>query len=109
MTMIHSIQEGLPLSAADGELQMIASQIKFHASYLGVLLFSLGFLQFGKLGRAIAIALWCYIPCGVLISVLPVDAAKALVLGRTIFFVFAFILSAILFSSQAKTSAPIKS
>jgi hypothetical protein len=106
MTMVHSIQAGLPLSAAEGELQMIASQIKFHSSYLGVLLFSFGFLQFGKLGRAIAITLWCYIPCGVLISVLPVDAAKTLVLGRTIFFVFAFVLSAVLFWSQAKTSTP---
>jgi hypothetical protein len=106
MTMVHSIEEGLPLSAAEGEMQMIASAIKFHASYLGVLLFSFGFLQFGKLGRAIAIALWAYIPCGVLISVMPVEQAKALVLGRTIFFVFAFILSAILFFSQANKSAP---
>ena len=105
MTMVHSIKEGLPLSAAEGEVQMIASAIKFHASYLGVLLFSFGFLQFGKLGRAIAIALWAYIPCGVLISVMPVEQAKALVLGRTVFFVFAFILSAILFFSQANKSA----
>ena len=105
MTMVHSIEEGLPLSAAEGEMQMIASAIKFHASYLGVLLFSFGFLQFGKLGRAIAFVLWAYIPCGVLISVMPVEQAKALVLGRTIFFVFAFILSAILFFSQANKTA----
>src|SRR6266851_351237 len=102
MTMAHSIQSGLPLSAVDGQLQMIASQVKFHSSYLAVLLFSFGFLQFGKLGRVIAIVLWCYIPCGVLISVTPVESAKALVLGRTIFFVFAFILSAALFFSQPK-------
>ncbi|MCC8956697.1 hypothetical protein H8B02_25670 [Bradyrhizobium sp. Pear77] len=103
MTMVHAIQNGLPLSPADGELQMIASQVKFHASYLAVLLFSFGFLQFGRLGRTIAAALWCYIPFGVLISVTPVEQAKALVLGRTIFFVFAFILSAVLFASQAKS------
>jgi hypothetical protein len=42
----------------------------------------------------------------VLISVMPVEQAKALVLGRTIFFVFAFILSAILFFSLAKKAAP---
>ncbi len=100
MTMVHAIQNGLPLSAADGELQMIASQVKFHASYLAVLLFSFGYLQFGKLGKAIALVLWCYIPFGVLISVTPVEQAKALVLGRTIFFVFAFILSAVLFFSH---------
>lgn len=103
MTMVHAIQNGLPLSPADGELQMIASQVKFHASYLAVLLFSFGFLQFGRLGRTIAAVLWCYIPFGVLISVTPVEQAKALVLGRTIFFVFAFILSAVLFASQAKS------
>ena len=105
MTMVHAIQNGLPLSAADSELQMIASQVKFHASYLAVLLFSFGFLQFGKLGKAIAMVLWCYIPFGVLISVTPVEQAKALVLGRTIFFVFAFILSAVLFFSQGATSS----
>lgn len=104
--MVHAIQNGLPLSATDGELQMIASQVKFHSSYLAVLLFSFGFLQFGKLGKAIAVVLWCYIPFGVLISVTPVESAKALVLARTIFFVFAFILSAVLFFSQARAPAP---
>jgi hypothetical protein len=104
MTMVHSIENGLPLSVADGQLQMIASQVKFHSSYLAVLLFSFGFLQFGKLGRVIAIVLWCYIPCGVLISVTLVEQARALVLGRTIFFVFAFILSAALFFSRSSTS-----
>jgi hypothetical protein len=106
MTMVHSIQNGLPVSVAEGQLQMVASQVKFHSSYLAVLLFSFGFLQFGRLGRIIAVVLWCYIPCGVLISVMPVESAKALVLGRTIFFVFAFILSAILFFSLAKKAAP---
>ncbi len=104
MTMVHSVQHGLPLSVTDGQLQMIASQVKFHASYLAVLLFSFGFLQFGRLGRIIAVVLWCYIPCGVLISVTPVELAQALVLGRTIFFVFAFILSAVLFFSQGPAS-----
>ena len=104
MTMVHSVQHGLPLFVTDGQLQMIASQVKFHASYLAVLLFSFGFLQFGRLGRIIAVVLWCYIPCGVLISVTPVESAQALVLGRTIFFVFAFILSAVLFFSQGPAS-----
>ena len=104
MTMVHSIQNSLPVSPADGELQMIASQVKFHASYFAVFLFSFGFLQFGRLGRVIAVLLWLYIPCGVLISVVPVESARLLVLGRTIFFVFAFILSAILFFSRPKTS-----
>ena len=44
-----------------------------------------------------------YIPFGILISVLPPDAAKALVLGWTIFFVLGFVLSAVLFVSLART------
>jgi hypothetical protein len=109
MTMVHSVENGLPLSVTDGQLQMIASQVKFHSSYLAVLLFSFGFLQLGRLGRIIAVVLWCYIPCGVLISVTPVESAQALVLGRTIFFVFAFILSAALFFSQAAASSQMTS
>jgi hypothetical protein len=104
MTMVHSVQNGLPISVTDGQLQMIASQVKFHASYLAALLFAFGFLQFGRLGRIIAVVLWCYIPCGVLISVTPVESAQPLVLGRTIFFVFAFILSAVLFFTQPGSS-----
>ena len=105
--MVHAIETGLPVSAVDGEFQMVASQIKFHASYLATFLFSLGFLRLGGVGRIIAIVLWCYIPCGVLISVLPPDSAKLLVLGRTIFFVFAFVLSAILFFSLARTERSV--
>jgi hypothetical protein len=104
--MTHAIESGLPISAADGQFQMVASQIKFHASYLSVLLYSFGFWQFGKFGRVIAVVLWCYIPCGVLISVIPPDSAKLLVLGRTIFFVFAFVLSAILFFAPPRTREP---
>jgi hypothetical protein len=102
MTMVHSIENALPLAVGDGQFQMVASQIKFHASYLSVLLFSLGLWKLGSLGRLIAVSLWCYIPCGVLLSVLPADSAKALVLARTVFFIFAFVLSAILFFGSTK-------
>jgi hypothetical protein len=103
--MAHAIESGLPISAADGQFQMVASQIKFHASYLSALLFSFGLWRLGGLGRVIAVVLWCYIPCGVLISVIPPDAAGPLVLGRTIFFVFAFVLSAVLFFARTREQA----
>ena len=51
MTMVHSIQNRIAAFGDRRRLQMIASQVKFHASYLAVLLFSFGFLQFGRLGR----------------------------------------------------------
>jgi hypothetical protein len=107
MTVVHAIQTGLPVSVEGGEFQMVASQIKFHASYLAVLLFSLGLLRLGGFGRIVAFVLWCYIPCGVLISVVPPEQAKLLALGRTIFFVFAFLLSAVLFFSLARTERPM--
>src|SRR6266700_20108 len=103
----HAIESGLPISVADGQFQMVASQIKFHASYLSVLLYSFGFWQFGRFGRVIAVVLWCYIPCGVLISVVPPDAAGPLVLGRTIFFVFAFVLSAALFFARTQERSAV--
>jgi hypothetical protein len=103
MTTVHALETGLPVSVSDGEFQMAASQIKFHASYLATFLFSLGFLRLGRFGRVIAVVLWCYIPFGILISVVPPDQAKVLVLARTVFFVLAFVLSAILFFSLART------
>jgi hypothetical protein len=101
MTTVHALQAGLPVSVADGEFQMVASQIKFHASDLATLLFSLGLLKLGRLGRVIAVVFWFYIPFNILISVFPTDQAKPLVLARTIFFVLSFVLSAILFFSLA--------
>jgi hypothetical protein len=95
--MLHSIQRGLALSAGDGQLQMVASQVKFHASYLGAFLFAFGLWQLGGLGRVIALALWIYVPFGVVITVLPVEIAPPWALGRTCFFVAAFVLSAVLF------------
>ncbi len=61
MTMVHSIRRDCRCRPATASCRWSLA-VKFHASYLGVLLFSFGFLQFGKLGRAIAIALWGYIP-----------------------------------------------
>ena len=102
LTMVHSLGNGLPVAVSEGQGQMVASQIKFHASYLSVLLFSFGFLSFGRLGRITLAALWAYVPFGVLISVTPPELAKPLVLLRTIFFSGAFVLTAILFFREAR-------
>jgi hypothetical protein len=101
--MLHSIQRGLALSAGDGQFQMVASQVKFHASYLGAFLFAFGLWRLGGLGRVIALALWIYVPFGVVISVLPIEIAPPWALGRTCFFVAAFVLSAVLFWRTGRT------
>jgi hypothetical protein len=103
MAYVHALETGLPVSVGDGEFQMAASQIKFHASCLTTFLFALGYFRLGRFGRAIAVVLWCYVPFSVLISVVPPEQARVLVLARTIFFVLAFVLSAFLFSSLART------
>ena len=81
--MIHAASHGLAVTAGESQAQMAASQVKFHCSYLGSFLFAFGLWRMGGLGRAIAVALWLYVPFGVLISVLPVESAASWALGRT--------------------------
>jgi len=104
--MVHAAQHGLALTAGESQVQMIASAVKFHASYLAAFLFAFGFWRLGGLGRAIAWALWIYVPLGVVISVLPVEIARPWVLGRTCFFVAAFVLSAVSFGRPATRVLP---
>jgi hypothetical protein len=42
------------------------------------------------------------VPFGIVITVLPVEGAQPWVLGRTCFFVAAFVLSAVLFGRPAR-------
>lgn len=95
--MLHSAERGMALSTGESQLQMLVSAVKFHSSYLATFLFAFGFLRLGGLGRVIAGALWIYVPLGVVISVLPIEIAGPWALGRTCFFVAAFVLSAVLF------------
>ena len=97
LMMLHSAERGLSLSTGESQAQMIVSAVKFHSSYLATFLFAFAFLRLGGLGRAIAWALWLYVPLGVVISVLPIEIAGPWALGRTCFFVAAFVLSAVLF------------
>lgn len=101
MVMLHSVENGLPVTAQEGQLQMALSQIKFHASHLSVLLFSFGFWKLGRLGKIAAMMLCAYIPLGVLISVVPVESAQPLELARTAFFILAFIIAARLFGKES--------
>ena len=102
LMMLHAAERGLPLSTGESQIQMILSAVKFHSSYLATFLLAFGFLRLGGLGRAIAWALWLYVPLGVVISVLPIEIAGPWALGRTCFFVAAFVLSAVLFWRSAR-------
>jgi hypothetical protein len=100
--MLHSAERGIALSTGESQVQMIASAVKFHSSYLATFLFAFGFLRLGGLGRVIAWSLWLYVPLGVVISALPIEIAGPWALGRTCFFVAAFVLSAVLFGRSAR-------
>jgi hypothetical protein len=102
LKMLHSAERGISLSTGESQIQMIVSAVKFHSSYLATFLFAFGFLRLGGLGRAIAWALWLYVPLGVIISVLPIEISGPWALGRTCFFVAAFVLSAVLFWRSAR-------
>lgn len=102
IAMLHSIQHGLPVSAGESQVQMIASSFKFHLGYAALGLFALGYFRLSGFGRLVAIGLWLYVPLGVLIFVWPADSAGPLVLARTLFFSAGFALSAILFLGLAK-------
>jgi len=102
LMMLHSAERGMSLSTGESQIQMILSAVKFHSSYLATFLLAFGFLRLGGLGRAIAWALWLYVPLGVVISALPIEIAGPWALGRTCFFVAAFVLSAVLFWRSAR-------
>jgi hypothetical protein len=106
LLMLHAFQRGEPLSAAELEAQMIASNLKFHASYLGSFLFAFGFYRLGGLGRVIAWLLWLgYLPLGMITFVVPVEIVTPFALARTVFFVLGFALAGIYFLRDKEASS----
>jgi hypothetical protein len=95
--MLHAFQHSEPLSAEQLEFQMVASNLKFHASYLGAFLFAFGFYRLGGLGRVIAWLLWLYVPLGMIAFAVPVEIVTPFALARTVFFILAFALGGIYF------------
>lgn len=100
--MLHSIQNGLPISVWETQAQMVASSLVFHSTYVGTALIALGFAKEGRLGRWIGAMLWFgYLPLGALISACPVAEAEPLFLARYLFFVVSFFVSGIHFLRPA--------
>jgi hypothetical protein len=103
LLMLHAFQHSEPLSAEQLEFQMVASNLKFHASYLGAFLFAFGFYRSGGLGRVIA--LWLYLPLGMIAFAVPVEIVTPFALARTVFFILAFALAGIYFLRDKGASA----
>ena len=107
IVMLHSLEHGLALNLDGAQAQAVATNIKFHLTFVSILLFSFGYAKLGGLGKAIAGLLGLgYLPFGILLLAYPVDGVGAgtLALARTAFFVVAFLLSAILFWRQSRLS-----
>jgi hypothetical protein len=105
MMMLHSIERGLPFDSEHSSLQMIVSSVKFHCSYIGLVLFSVGYWKQGSLGKLIGgLLAFGYVPLGILIMALPVEAVKPVALARVCFFVLAFVLSGTLFKRLANNA-----
>lgn len=106
LVMLHALQNNAPLSSLQLELQMIESNLKFHASYVGSFLFAFGFYRLGGLGRVIAWLLWLgYVPLGMITFAVPTESTAPFALARTAFFVLAFALAGVVFmrNNQAPT------
>jgi hypothetical protein len=108
LMVLHAFEHGAPISADELQWQMVVSNLKFHASYIGTFLFAFGFLRLGGLGSVIAWLLWLgYVPLGMITFVVPVDMVAPFALARTAFFVLNFALAGFYFLRDRDTSAPI--
>jgi hypothetical protein len=105
LLMLHDFQHGAPISADELQWQMLVSNLKFHASYVGAFLFAFGFYRLGGLARVIAALVWFgYVPLGMITFVVPVELITPFALARTVFFVLVFALGGIYFLRDKETS-----
>jgi hypothetical protein len=105
LAMLASTEQGHPPADAQIAWQAVQSMVKFHVSYLGLLLLGLALPRDGVRQRALA-ALLVFVqwPVGVAIYVLPQTLAVPLVFVRFAFFLAAFALVA---SIHGPRSAPV--
>jgi len=105
LAVLHAFQNDAPISSEEMQLQFVASNLKFHGTYVGSLLFAFGIYRLGGLGRVIAFLLWFgYVPLGMITFAVPTAMAGPFALTRTAFFVLAFALLGVLFSRNTEAS-----
>lgn len=108
LVMLHAFQHGTPPSADELRLQMIGSNLKFHASYVGSFVLAFGFYRLGGLARVVAWLVWFgYLPFGMISFAVPTELATPFAVVRTAFFVLVFALAGIHFwrSKEAPAQA----
>ncbi|MEQ1571053.1 MAG: hypothetical protein ABMA64_35820, partial [Myxococcota bacterium] len=94
LAMLRSAELGSPPGAAEITGQVVESTVKFHVSYLGLLLLSLGLPRDTRAHRALAdLGIYVQGPVGVLIHVAPPAVAVPLVFVRFTYFLVALVLT----------------
>jgi hypothetical protein len=107
LAVLHALQHGAPLSSDELKFEMVESNLKFHASYIGSFLFAFGFFRLGGLGRVIAWLLWLgYVPLGMITFAVPAETTVPFALARTAFFELAFALAGVHFLRNQQASFP---
>ena len=96
MAMADAAVLGIPLSESEIRLQAVISLVKFHFSCFGALLLASAFPRSTALARWAIGLLLAYAFFGVLILTAPPQWLDLLALLRTVFFVFAFVLTSVL-------------
>jgi hypothetical protein len=105
--LLTGLLDALDVSSDELKFQMVESNLKFHASYIGSFLFAFGFFRLGGLGRVIAWLLWLgYVPLGMITFAVPAETTVPFALARTAFFVLAFALAGVHFLRNQQASFP---
>lgn len=92
LVMLSAAENHLPLSAAQMELQVWESLVKFHVGYAGLFMLGWVFPKQTPLEKAVRFALlWVQLPVGLLIYLTPASIAFPLVVVRTTFFLFSLL------------------
>jgi hypothetical protein len=102
LAMLAEAEKGVLPSAAEIELQVIESLVKFHVSYVALVFLALAIPRTSAAARALANLSWfAQLPVSVLIYVTPHAVAVPLVFVRFAYFVIALALSAAAFGRRA--------
>lgn len=103
--MLIRVEQKLPITDSEIGLQYILSAVKFMAAYFAVILLGITFPRDTGLARFVGISTAILFPIlGVLGFTVPIPWALYCGIGRSIFFVMGFILSAVVYWNRGETT-----
>lgn len=104
LSMLNRAEMKIPISDSEISLQYILSAVKFMAAYFGVIILGITFPRDTPLARLVGISTAILFPIlGVLGFTVPMPWALYCGIGRSIFFVMGFLLSAVVYWNRGET------